>query len=337
MDREHQRNLTGIVAESARILREYWKLFLSLSSTLVLPLCFMILAHHLVSGPLIHKIRSDERFIESQEGSSAAEEKHESDLEGEWTRLLLFFASYLLFVLAFSLLSTAAIVYSVACMYTERSVSYTKVVSVVPMVWKRLLITFLWVFLIIAAYHFVSIFSIHMAVRWLADSNSFIFVSTLVALVSIFVSAHVYISCIWHLASVISVLEESFGISALKKSFHLIKGNQRLGFSLFFLYLISVGVVGLLFHAYVVHHHAHDEEDMGAHGSSLAGRVLLGALLVAILTFVTLFGMLAQTVFYFSCKAFHHEQIDWMALSEHLGAYMGEYVPLKSAIQMEPV
>ena len=103
MDREHQRNLTGIVAESARILREYWKLFLSLSSTLVLPLCFMILAHHLVSGPLIHKIRSDERFIESQEGSSAAEEKHESDLEVDKTPPLLCFVSSLCFGILFAL------------------------------------------------------------------------------------------------------------------------------------------------------------------------------------------------------------------------------------------
>jgi hypothetical protein len=100
--------------------------------------------------------------------------------------------------------------------------------------------------------------------------------------------------------------------------------------------------VGLFFHAYVVHHHhAHhhqegEDMDSSSSSSSIVGRIFLGALLVAILTFVTLFGMLAQTVFYFSCKAFHHEQIDWMALSEHLGAYMGEYVPLKS-VQMEPV
>lgn len=329
MDREQLQHLRGILEESARILRQYGRLFFSLASTLILPLCFMLLGHHLVSSPLAHKIRYNEHFVETHEGTPAAE-RREADLAGEWASLLAFFAGYLLFVLAFSLLSTSAIVYSVACIYTEKSVSYTKVLGVVPTVWKRLLITFLWIFLIIAAYHGFSILTIHLAARTFADSNTAVFIILLILLVVAFMVLHVYISCIWHLASVISVLEDSYGLAALRRSFNLIKGKRAMAFMLFSVYLISGGVISVLFHVYVLHHRHHDNAS-----NDMVFRLLFGTVLVALLTFVTLFGMLAQTVFYFACKSFHNEQIDWTALSEHLGAYMGEYVPLKSALQME--
>jgi hypothetical protein len=67
----------------------------------------------------------------------------------------------------------------------------------------------------------------------------------------------------------------------------------------------------------------------------LPGRVLAGAVLVSVLVCVNLLGLLVQSVFYYACKAFHNQQIDRSALYEHLGGYLGEYVPLKSNIQME--
>ncbi|KAI5073286.1 hypothetical protein GOP47_0011299 [Adiantum capillus-veneris] len=280
MEREQLQHLRGILVESARILKQHRRLFFSLASTLILPLCFLLLAHHLVSGPLVHKIRHNEEFIEEHPGTSAAEHR-QAEIAHEWASLLAFFIAYLLFVLAFSLLSTAATVYSVACIYTERPLSYTKVLGVVPTVWKRLLITFAWVFVMIAAYHGIAILTIHLTILSLVNVNMVLFIIILVLLILAFYSLHVYISCIWHLASVISVLEDSYGFFALRRSVDLIR------------------------------------------------------VLVVLLTAVTLYGMLGQTVFYFACKSFHNEQIDWTALSEHLGAYMGEYVPLKSSIQME--
>lgn len=322
-----RQELWGILKESGRILSLYRRLFFSLASTLVLPLCFLLLAHHLVSLPLVHKISHDERYIEQHPGTPDAE-RRQANVAGEWVSLLAFFTGYLLFVLAFSLLSTAAVVYTVACIYTEKSVSYTKVLGVVPTVWKRLLITFLWVFFIIAAYHGISILIIHVIIH--SFEHTPVFFICLFFILLVLISLQNYLSCIWHLASVISVLEDRYGFFALKRSFNLIKGKQLVGFELFSAYVVMGGVISILFHIYVLHHRHHD-----ATGHNLLFRLVLGTLLVAFLTVVTLFGMLVQTVFYFVCKAYHGEQIDWTALSEQLGAYMGEYVPLKSSIQME--
>ncbi|MCO5556243.1 hypothetical protein L7F22_009789 [Adiantum nelumboides] len=329
MDREQYQNFLGVIKESTRILKQHWRLFFSLASTLILPLCFLLLAHHLVSVPLVHKIRHDEEFIEDHPGTSAAEHR-QAHVANEWASLLAFFIAYLLFVLAFSLLSTSATVYSVACIYTERPLSYTKVLGVVPTVWKRLLITFAWVFVMIAAYHGIAILTLHLTILSLDHISTFLFVIIFVLLVVAFFCLHVYISCIWHLASVISVLEDSYGFFALKRSVNLIKGKQAVAFQLFNIYLLLVSFIGILFHFYVLHHRHNDSG-----GSAMLFRLLFGTVLVVLLTVITLFAMLGQTVFYFSCKSFHNEQIDWTALSEHLGAYMGEYVPLKSSIQME--
>ncbi|KAJ6774139.1 PROTEIN putative-RELATED [Salix purpurea] len=61
------------------------------------------------------------------------------------------------FLLIFSLLSTAAVVYTIACIYTAREVTFKKVMSVVPKVWKRLMITFLSIFIAVFLYNVVSI------------------------------------------------------------------------------------------------------------------------------------------------------------------------------------
>ncbi|KAJ6417815.1 hypothetical protein OIU84_001239 [Salix udensis] len=101
----------------------------------------------------------------------------------------------------------------------------------------------------------------------------------------LYLVVHVYITALWHLASVVSVLEPVYGLVAMKKSYELLKGKIR---------------------------------------------VAVGALVI-----VNLVGLLVQSVLYYVCKSYHHQGIDKTALHEHLGGYLGEYVPLKSSLQME--
>ena len=76
----------------------------------------------------------------------------------------------------------------------------------------------------------------------------------------------------------------------------------------------------------------------GVHGGEDYGvftRIVVGGFLVGLLVIVNLVGLLVQSVFYYVCKSYHHQGIDKSALHDHLGGYLGEYVPLKSSIQME--
>jgi hypothetical protein len=329
MDREPDEmqllGVGGICNEAYKIFRSYTRLLLSLACTLVLPLGIVIFSHSLISDPLMHKIfRNEERLAREQAGSPAAA-RTESRLDAEFFGLGVITVLYVVFLLAFSLLSTAAIVYSVASIYTGKGLSYLKVISVVPKVWKRLVYTFLWAHLLIFLYYVA--FAVILLVLFTIQAATGITVLPIVVPVWIaFDALLIYFNLVWHLASVVSVLEESYGIGALKKSAHLIKGKRLVGFCLFSIYVISVVFVLSLFRGLVSHHH---------HMHSMFGRVIVGSLLLVLWTAVTLMGILVQSVLYFVCKSHHNESIDRYALSEHLDGYLGEYMPLKGPVSLE--
>ena len=79
-------------------------------------------------------------------------------------------------------------------------------------------------------------------------------------------------------------------------------------------------------------------ENLVVQGVSLGivSRVGFGVLCLLLLFILFLCGLVVQTVLYFVCKSYHHENIDKSALSDHLEVYLGEYVPLKAKdVQLE--
>ncbi|KAL0363746.1 UNVERIFIED_CONTAM: hypothetical protein Scaly_1329800 [Sesamum calycinum] len=156
--------------------------------------------------------------------------------------------------------------------------------------------------------------------------NVVLFFFSLVVVFVLFLGVHVFISALWHLASVVSVLEPLYGFAAMKKSYELLKGKTRMGFLIVFCYLAICGVINGLFGSIVVH---------GGDDYGVLTRIVVGGFLVGVLVIVNLVGLLVQSVFYYVCKSYHNQGIDKSALYDHLGGYLGEYVPLKSSIQME--
>ncbi|KAH9315718.1 hypothetical protein KI387_024345, partial [Taxus chinensis] len=209
MDKEPEELLLlvewDILRVAFNVLRSTLKQFVTITFTLILPLSFVILGHTLFSDLLMRKI--EEKFAKQVDGPDANRTMNAQS--SEWTKLLLFQAGYFVFLFAFSLLSTAAVVYTVACIYTGKQTSYTKVMSVVPKVWKRLMFTFMWYFLIMVAYNtaFVTaLVFINMTVG--TTGNNLVFGVCITVVVAVFLVVHVYISALWHLGSVLSVLEE---------------------------------------------------------------------------------------------------------------------------------
>ncbi|XP_010480794.1 PREDICTED: uncharacterized protein LOC104759583 [Camelina sativa] len=142
----------------------------------------------------------------------------------------------------------------------------------------------------------------------------------------LYFGVHVFFTALWHLGSVISVLEPVYGLAAMRKAYELLKGKTKMAMGLVFVYLLLCGLIGVVFGAVVVH-------GGGKYGTFT--RTLVGGLLVGVLVMVNLVGLLVQSVFYYVCKSYHHQTIDKTALYDHLGGYLGDYVPLKSNIQLE--
>lgn len=316
--------LFGIFKESFKIIISWRKIFSQITLTLILPLTFIFLAHLEISNSLFRDIKHTEFEQEVTRPGTKRYNNLSDTLSTEWITFILFKVAYFTILLILSLLSTAAVVYTIASVYTGRDLTFKKVMSVVPKVWKRLMVTFLCMFAAFFAYNFVAVFVLFIFLIIL-PYNTFGIVILYVLLI-IYVMGSVYLTVIWQLASVVSVLESSYGLKAMTKSKDLIKGNHAVAISIFFLLNMSFILIQFLFEIFVVH------------GRSLDAwkRIWFGVLCLLLLLTLFLFGLVIQTILYLVCKSYHHENIDKADLSDHLESYLGEYEPLSGKdVQLE--
>ncbi|PSS17494.1 NAD(P)H-quinone oxidoreductase subunit 3 like [Actinidia chinensis var. chinensis] len=330
MDREQEEmqflGLFGIYKESYKIIFSWRKIFSKITLALILPLSFIFLAHIEISELLFWKILHTERQLDRTPVGTRRYEKLSDVMSEERIDYWLFKIAYFTFLLIFSLLSTSAVVYTIASIYTAREVTFRKVMSVVPKVWKRLMVTFLCTFATFFLYNLVAVLTLFMWVITIAytsvGSVAFIIILILYAI------GFVYLSIVWQLASVVTVLEETYGFRAMIKSKDLIKGKMWIAIIIFFKLNLSLLAIQILFESLVVR----------GWSISVLGRVGFGMLCLLLLFMLFLFGLVIQTVIYFVCKSYHHENIDKSTLSDHLDVYLGEYEPLKAKdVQLEQV
>ncbi|KAG5525186.1 hypothetical protein RHGRI_031760 [Rhododendron griersonianum] len=330
MDREQEEmqflGLFGIYLDSYKIIFNFRRIFSKITLAFILPLSLIFLAHIEVSEFIFSKIiRTEYQRDRFREGSYQYSKLSEH-LSSERVAFRLVQFVYFTFFLVFSLLSTSAVIYTVASVYTRRDVTFRKVMSVVPKVWKRLMVTFLCVFLAFIVYNVVFVLTI---ILWIVSFRHVDFVGLLflLAIVISYIVGSVYMAVVWELASVVSVLEDIKGFEAMTKSKNLIQGKMWIAVVIFLkLHFTKLGIQ-ILFERIVVD----TESSFG-----VAGRLGIGFLCLLMLFKVFLFGLVIQTVIYFVCKSYHHENIDMSLLSDHLEVYLGEYVPLMAKdVQLE--
>ncbi|XP_021284651.1 uncharacterized protein LOC110416854 [Herrania umbratica] len=328
MDREQEEmqflGFFGIYTESYKVIFAWRKVFSKITLALILPLTFIYLAHIEVSNLFFRKIIHNEIELDHTRSGTPKYEKLSDVVSDKWAYFWLFKAAYFTLFFIFSLLSTSAVVYTIACIYTARELTFRKVMSVVPKVWKRLMVTFLSIFVAMFFYHVV--FVLILVIWALSIGASNMGFAVLVILMILYMGGFLYLTIIWHLASVVSVLEEAYGFQAMVKGKNLIKGKLWVAIVIFFMLNISLGIIQIAFQNLVVH------------GSTLGmfSRAAYAIICFLLLCKLILFGLVIQTVIYFVCKSYHHESIDKSALSDHLEVYLGEYVPLKAKdVQLE--
>lgn len=328
MDKEQEEiqflGFFGIFKESFNIVPAWRKIFSQISLALIFPLAFIYLAHIQISQYLFTNILRNEYILDRIPKGTPTYDNISDILSSEWAAYWLFKIGYLIFFLILALLSTSAVVYTIACIYTAKDITFKKVMSIVPKVWKRLMATFIWNFIIVVGYNIVAVLVSFTCIVLIPPG---VFSSMiLIILLVLYLVGLVYISVIWHLASVVSVLEESYGLNAMIKSQDLIKG--KIGISMVILVIVNIFFFGIEF--------AFEWFVVLGHGGGLVFRIGVGIVCLALLSMLILFGLIIQTIIYFICKSYHHENIDKSSLADHLEVYLGEYVPLKSKdVQLE--
>ncbi|XP_047326289.1 uncharacterized protein LOC124929956 [Impatiens glandulifera] len=240
-------------------------------------------------------------------------------------------------LIVLSILSTSAVVFISASIYTSKPVSFLSTMSAIPNLFSRLFKTFLCISFVLTLYNLLILLVINLVTFPESDkifiNVLFIFLIFAVALALFHVQ--VYITALCFMASAVSVLEPVNGFSAFKKSYQLLKGKKTMVFFLMYSYVILSGIVNWGSGIVV----------FGEVGDvlSLVFRIAYGGFLVGLLVVGNLGGLVTISVFYYVCKSYHCETIDKTALFDHLEGYLGEYVPLmstsnsSSTIQMEIV
>ncbi|CAA2982948.1 uncharacterized protein LOC111365739 [Olea europaea subsp. europaea] len=326
MDRDQEEiqfvGFFGIFKESYNIVTSWGKIFSQITLALILPLSFIYLAHIQISELLFADIMNNESTFNITPAGTSSYNTIMSILSSKLTAYTLFKIGYLIFFIILALLSTSAVVYTIACIYTGKEISFIKIMSVVPKVWKRLMVTFIWNFIILFAFSFIAVLIVILLLSlYLLGSSDKVVDNLALLFIVIYFIGSVYVSVIWHLATVVSVLEESYGLNAMAKSRALIKGKMGLSVGIFLLFGLCFSGIQMFFK----NHFVIKKRDIG-----LVNRIGYGSLCLFLLSILMLLGLIMQTIIYFICKSYHHQNIDKSSLADHLGGYLGEYVPLKT-------
>ncbi|PWA63129.1 hypothetical protein CTI12_AA357600 [Artemisia annua] len=327
MDQEQEQcqfiGFFGIFKETYKIISTYRQIFTQITLSIILPLSIVFLAHLEISEYLFRKIITNENALDQTPENTKKYHTLSDLISSEWTYFWVFKILYFVFFLILSLISTSAIVYSVACIYTSKHMSFKKVISIVPKVWKRLMITFVWNFIIVFAFNLLALLIFFFWATLVGFTGVGIVILCILGI--IYLAAFIYISVVWHLASVISVLEEDYGIRAMLKSKELIKGKTGVSTAIYSFLNLCFIVIQIGFERHVV---------LGR--GSLVIKTIEAIIFFLLLSVLILVSLTAQTVVYFICKSFHHENIDKSLLADHLEVYLGDYLLVKSKdVQLE--
>ncbi|KAL2241256.1 uncharacterized protein LOC105178380 [Sesamum indicum] len=324
MDREqsHQLQLLGfygILRESFTITFSKRKIFSQITFLTIFPLCLLFLAHLQVSNFLFANIIHNEEALHHAQDFSSISGALPSEIVLFW----LIKTAYLIFFLALSLLSTSAVVCTVACDYTRKETMLTDVMTaVVPNVWKRLLVTFAWSFIIVLSYNVVAFLVLLPSPLVSSTSPSPARAVFSGVLFVVYVVGFVYVSIIWHLATVVSVLEQECGIEAMMRSKELVRGKV----------VISGGVFLFLNSCFVLIQVGFERFVVVDVGGSFWGRIGSGIVGLLLLCGLTLLGLIVQTVVYFVCRTCQGEDVVGKMWSGHdeVEVYLGDYALLRS-------
>ncbi|OVA15746.1 Protein of unknown function DUF4013 [Macleaya cordata] len=281
-------NVTKILRESLKLPFENGKLAVSIVFLVLLPYSILVLIHNLVIVPIIQK-------LEDQEPPNGL-----ADDQNHLKALLVLEALFFLAFFLVSLFGIIVTIYGSAAIYTKnKSVSFKELFSKIRATWKRSLITWIYVSIYTIVYTLVSvvwIVAFALVIKTGSVVTYFFILGCLAAVL------YLYLSVIWTLGMIISVLEGFYGIKAIQKAKDLIRGREIQGFGIMLSVVLLTCPISVLYYL-----NALDNDHV-------MGRVVLGFFVTVPFCFAKFFTYLVYTVFYYECKKSHGERTEELEL-----------------------
>ncbi|CDP20309.1 unnamed protein product [Coffea canephora] len=278
----HLMGLADIYTEAYRIISRSRKTFRDITFILILPLsCFILIASKDLSA-LTFTSSGDLPDFPSF----------------GWDFFWFFMVVYLSCLIIYYNMSTSTVVFTASSVYGsgDNQPSFKKVRNVVPQAWERLTVTFLCNFFSFLVYS-VTIAMITTFLSAITIGKYQFTQKLLLVVLPVYAVGFVYMTVICQLASVVSVLEDSYGFEAMIKSKQLIKGRLVMTMFIFCQLNCSFALLHILFAKTVVY----------GHSLLMLQRVAFGLICLWSLCTLILFGLVVQTIVYFVCKSYHLE------------------------------
>ncbi|KAK9678316.1 hypothetical protein RND81_11G203200 [Saponaria officinalis] len=314
MDKEQEKleflGIFGILKESFKIILSHPKIFTKINFAFILPLTFLVLVNNEISKFLPHNLSNNSSSTLNTQESSPT----------KWALYWGFEVTYFMFifVVIFDLLSISAVVYTAACIYSKKEITFKQVMTAIPKVWKRLITTLICNFCMTLMYSIVIVICWVIITRGIFSSNPIGSAIATTILAILFLIIIIYITIFWQLANVISVMENTCGFKAMKKSRQLVKGKLGIAIAKMLVLGIFQTPIFILYQELI-------KSDIN---NKIGIKILCIILILLLNPLITLYGLVVQSVFYCVCKSYHHENIDKSTLTNHLESFLGDYVPL---------
>ncbi|KAH7570044.1 hypothetical protein JRO89_XS05G0036300 [Xanthoceras sorbifolium] len=296
----HSMNALEILRETVRILRYNSSGFMIIAALLICPLSAVVLSNVVVNHSIVKTLTVRLLLVAKSSGLPLRPFIQHSCQK--FSEMAISSAMCFPLYITLSLLSKAAVVYSVASTYSKRKVDFSKFFVTISRIWRRLVFTYLWMCMSIVGcvtLFFVLLIGVCSTVSVIGFSSDLVvYAAMMVGLAFSVVFANVVIIC--NIGIVISVLEDVSGPQALLSSGVLIKGQTQVGLLIFLGSTIGMTFIEGLFE--------HRVKTLSyGDGSS---RIWEGPLLVLMYSFVVLIDSMMNAVFYFSCKSYNIEASD---------------------------
>nr|GEU69728.1 hypothetical protein CTI12_AA240190 [Tanacetum cinerariifolium] len=193
-------------------------------------------------------------------------------------------AAYIVFLFFVRLFAETAVVIIASCYYNGNNLSLKELFTTVIKTWTRPFVTMFYVQLLALGYTSLFFLSFLVPSLILFD-HSKILITLLIVMAIIFVTLNLYLSIVWNLAVIVSVVEDTYGLSALGKAREVVKGNRVNGFLLNLLYMLLLVVIFA-----------------AVYKLSPMMPIVVGVIEFILIGVLSMFQFLAYSAFYFKCK-----------------------------------
>uniref|UniRef100_A0A2P2JUD1 Uncharacterized protein MANES_01G032000 n=1 Tax=Rhizophora mucronata TaxID=61149 RepID=A0A2P2JUD1_RHIMU len=296
----HSMNALDILRETIRILRYNCTFFMLITALLICPVTAIFWSNVLIDLSIVKRLTTRLMLVAKSSGLPLKPVTNQSC--HRFAEMVVSSVTCFPLFLTLSLLSKAAVVYSVDCTYSRKTAYSSKFLVIISKIWRRVTFTYVWACMVIVGcitLFCVLLFAICSMLSILGfwpDLN--LYSAMMVGLVFSVVFANAIIIC--NVAIVISVLEDVSGPQALLRSSILIRGQTQVGLLIFLGSTIGLAFVEGLFQHRV---------KILSYGDG-SSRIWEGPLLVIMYSFVVLIDLMMNAVFYFSCRSYSMEASD---------------------------